>query len=104
MAQPMLFKCTLMSAEVCEITLRSSSFLSSFDTEWSSGNRNQVIVWSPPTSIANVIYHSVRLQSQAEFNEISNQAEWGNLYYATTTVSDNYVPVGAFLCSLTVYL
>ncbi|KAI0289968.1 DUF1793-domain-containing protein [Russula brevipes] len=49
--------------------------------EWNSGDRSQVITWSA-TPNSNVIYHSARLQTPAVFNEISNQAEWGTLYYA----------------------
>jgi hypothetical protein len=87
-----------MSAEVRAIVLRSQSFLLSFVKEWNSGDRNQVIVWSA-TSNADVIFHSVRLQTSAVFTEIVEQAEWGTLYYAMQTVSDSYLR--AF--SLTVY-
>ncbi|KAH9996263.1 DUF1793-domain-containing protein [Russula vinacea] len=54
--------------------------------EWNSGDRNQVIVWSA-TSNADVVFHSVRLQTSAVFTEIINQAEWGTLYYAMQTGS-----------------
>ncbi|KAH9968155.1 DUF1793-domain-containing protein [Russula dissimulans] len=49
--------------------------------EWTSGNRSLLIKWSA-TNYSNVIYHSVKLQTQEVFNEISGQAEWGTLYYA----------------------
>ncbi|KAI0290746.1 hypothetical protein B0F90DRAFT_1652294 [Multifurca ochricompacta] len=49
--------------------------------EWNSGDTKQVILWSA-TSTADIIYHTVRLQTPAVFNEIRNLAEWGNLYYA----------------------
>ncbi|KAF8497612.1 hypothetical protein F5888DRAFT_1923669 [Russula emetica] len=49
--------------------------------EWNSGDRSQTILWSS-TSNADVIFHSVSLQTPAVFTEIINQAEWGNLYYA----------------------
>ena len=66
----------------------TTSCLSSLISEWSSGDRNQVIKWSA-TSNSDVVYHSVKLQTPAPFNEVSNQAEWGNLYYATQTVSNS---------------
>ena len=75
------------SAEVRGIFLRRSSFLSNFAIEWNSGNRIQEILWSA-NSNADVIYHSVTLQTQAVFTEIIDQAEWGTLYYAMQTVSD----------------
>ena len=87
MAQLMLCKCTQMSAEVREIVLRSLSCFSSCVTEWNSGDRGKTISWTT-TNNTNVIYHSVKLQTPAVFNEISNQAEWGNLYYAIKTVSN----------------
>ena len=88
MAQLMLYKCTQMSVEVREIVLRSPSCFSSCVAEWNSGNRGQTIQWNT-TSNADVIYHSVKLQTQAVLNEISNQAEWGNLYYAIKPVSNS---------------
>jgi hypothetical protein len=88
MAQLMLYKCTQMSAEVREIVLRSPSCFSSCVAEWNSGDRAQTIQWST-ASTTDVIYHSVKLQTQAVFNEISNQAEWGNLYYAIKPVSNS---------------
>ena len=97
-AQLMPCRCIQTSAGVREIVLRSQSFLLSFVTEWNSGDRNQVIVWSA-TSNADVVFHSVRLQTSAVFTEIINQAEWGTLYYAMQTVSDSHR--SAF--SLTVY-
>ncbi|KAI9434458.1 hypothetical protein H4582DRAFT_1818664 [Lactarius indigo] len=49
--------------------------------EWMSADRSQVIVWSTTTN-NDVIYHTVKLQNPAVFNEISTQAEWGTLHYA----------------------
>jgi hypothetical protein len=76
-----------MSAEVRAIVLQSSSILSSLVVEWCSGDRNQEIQWNT-TSNADVIYHSVNVNSQTEFNEILEQATWGTLYYAMQTVGD----------------
>jgi len=98
----MLCKCTQMSVEVREIFLQSPSCLSSFVVEWNSGDRSQVISWSA-TSNADVIYHNVRLETPAVFNEISNQADWGNLYYAIKTVSDSSFASGPFLSLIVAY-
>ncbi|KAH9026781.1 hypothetical protein EDB84DRAFT_1501283, partial [Lactarius hengduanensis] len=49
--------------------------------EWMSADRNQVIVWTTTTN-SDVVYHSVRLQNPAVFNEIATQQEWGTLHYA----------------------
>ncbi|KAF8497594.1 hypothetical protein F5888DRAFT_301200 [Russula emetica] len=49
--------------------------------EWNSGDRTQTILWTP-TSNANVVFHSVTLQTQVKFMEVIDQAEWGTLYYA----------------------
>jgi Domain of unknown function (DUF5127) len=68
------------------IVLRSPSFLFSFVSEWNSGDRTKMILWSP-SSTADVVFHSVTLQTPAEFTEIIDQAEWGTLYYAMLAVS-----------------
>ncbi|KAF8480056.1 hypothetical protein DFH94DRAFT_692413 [Russula ochroleuca] len=52
--------------------------------EWNSGDRHQVIQWST-TPNADVVFHSVTLQTSAVFTEIIDQAEWGTLYYAMLT-------------------
>ena len=90
MVQLMLCKCIRISLEVREMVLRSPSYLHSLVAEWTSGNRGHLIKWSA-TNYSNVIYHSVKLQTQAVFDEISNQAEWGTLYYAMESVSDCHV-------------
>ena len=46
----------------------------------------QTILWTP-TSNADVVFHSVTLQTQVEFMEVIDQAEWGTLYYAMLAVS-----------------
>jgi hypothetical protein len=85
-AQVMLCRCIQMLAEVRAIVLRSPSFSPSFVTEWNSGDRTQTILWTP-TSNANVVFHSVTLQTQVKFMEVIDQAEWGTLYYAMQAVS-----------------
>jgi Domain of unknown function (DUF5127) len=85
-AQVMLYKCIQMSVEVRAIVPRSPSFSYSFVAEWNSGDRTQTILWTP-TANADVVFHSVTLQTQVKFMEVSDQAEWGTLYYAMQAVS-----------------
>jgi hypothetical protein len=85
-AHVMLCRCIQTSAEVRPIVIRSPSLLFSFVLEWNSGDRTKTILWSPSTT-AELLFHSVQLQSQAEFTEIIDQAEWGFLYYAMLAVS-----------------
>jgi len=87
-AQVTLCRCIPMSAEVRAAVLRSSFLFLSLVTEWNSGDRTQTIVWNT-TSNANVIFHYVTLQTLAVFTEITNQADWGTLYYAMKAVRDN---------------
>ena len=84
-AQVMPCRCIQMSAEVRATVLRSLSFSSSSVTEWNTGDRTQKILWS--TSNADVIFHSVTLQTQVKLTEVIDQAEWGTLYYAMIAVS-----------------
>jgi len=85
-AQVMPCRCIQMSAEVRATVLRNPLFSSSFVTEWNSGDRTQKILWAP-TSNADVIFHSVTLQTQSKLTEVIDQAEWGTLYYAMIAVS-----------------
>ena len=84
----MPYRCIQTSAGVRETVTRGPSFVSSFVAEWNSRDVNQTILWRV-TPNAKVIYHSVTLQTQAEFTEVVDQAEWGTLYYAMQTVSDS---------------
>jgi hypothetical protein len=90
-AQVTLCRCTQISAEVRAVVHWSPSFLLSFVTEWNSGDRSQIITWNS-TSNADVIFHSVTLQTQAlaVFTEVIDQAKWGTLYYAMKAVRDRY--------------
>jgi hypothetical protein len=97
-AQLMLCRCIQTSAVVRAVVPRNPSFHPSFVTEWNSGDRSQMILWSA-TSNSDIIFHSVTLQTQGVFTEIVDQAEWGTLYYAMQTVSDSHL--SAFL--LTIY-
>jgi hypothetical protein len=78
-----------MSVEVHEFASRSYIY-SKPVIEWNSGDRGQMIDWSV-TSTSNVIYHTVKLQNPALFEESSNQAGWGSFYYAMGSVSDSGV-------------
>ena len=53
-----------------------------------SGDRSQYIQWNV-TSNTDAIYHTVTLQNSDLFSEVGAQAEWGTLYYAMKTVSDD---------------
>ncbi len=85
-AHLMLCKSIQTSLEVRAIILQSPSFLLSLVTEWSSRDASQRIL-SSPTSNADVVLHNVTLQTPAEFTEISDQAQWGTIYYAMKAVS-----------------
>ena len=78
-----------MSVEVGELfTIVPVLLYLNIVTEWLSGDKSQIISWST-TNTSELIYHSAGLEHPAEFTEISNQAEWGTLYYAMKSVSDN---------------
>ena len=86
-----------MSLEVRTIIFWAPSLVPSFVAEWVSGNRSQTIRGST-TENNNVVFHSVTLQNPTTFKEITDQAEWGTLYYAMLRVSYSYL----FAFSLTV--
>jgi hypothetical protein len=85
-ARVIMSRCTQMSVEVLAIILQSASFLLSFVTEWTSGDRTQKLLWNT-TFDSFAIYHNVTLQTPATYTEILDQPEWGTLYFATPSVS-----------------
>ncbi|OKL58620.1 hypothetical protein UA08_06168 [Talaromyces atroroseus] len=52
--------------------------------EWVSGDRNTIAQWDYGTS-GSLSYHKVYRQTQLAFSEISDQTEYGNWWYSTTT-------------------
>lgn len=50
--------------------------------EWVSGDRNAVAQWDYGTT-EGIAYHKVHRQTQLLFSEVTDQAEWGNWYWAT---------------------
>lgn len=53
-----------------------------FHAEWVSGDRTQAAQWNY-TSSGGLEIHKVFKQNQQLFSEYNDQAEWGNVYYAT---------------------
>ena len=51
--------------------------------EWISGDRSAIAQWSYDTTGNGVAYHEVFRQTQLEFSEVADQAEWGNWYWGT---------------------
>ncbi|KAJ5820355.1 hypothetical protein N7474_005946 [Penicillium riverlandense] len=55
---------------------------SDISAEWISGDRSAIAQWDYGTTNG-IGYHKVYRQTQLEFSEVNQQAEWGNWYYAT---------------------
>ncbi|EHK97397.1 hypothetical protein M7I_6812 [Glarea lozoyensis 74030] len=51
--------------------------------EWVAGDHGAVAQWGYGVTSDNVTYHKVARQTQLEFSETSDQADWGNWYYST---------------------
>jgi hypothetical protein len=87
----MLCKCTRPSVEVGEVLIVGPPPLYlNMAAEWLSGDNSQMIAWST-TNNSDLIYHLAGLENPAEFTESNYRAEWGTLYYAMKSVSDNSV-------------
>lgn len=86
MARVIMCRCIQTSVEVLAIILQSATFLLSFSTEWTSGDRTRKILWNT-TFDTFAIYHNVTLQTPAIYTETLDQPEWGTLYFATPGVS-----------------
>ncbi|KAI9513396.1 hypothetical protein F5148DRAFT_1006486 [Russula earlei] len=79
--QSIPFSYMAFSAKSIDGSAHTVQVYSDVSGEWNSGNRGDMIFWGA-TANNNVIYHKVNLQTPTMFDEISNQAEWGSLYYA----------------------
>lgn len=55
--------------------------------EWVSGNSNNIAQWEYGTASDDVVYHQIFRQTQEAWTEISDQTEFGNWYWATTSQS-----------------
>jgi hypothetical protein len=51
--------------------------------EWVAGDHNSVAEWNYGVTSDNVAYHRVARQTQLDFSETSDQADFGNWYYST---------------------
>ncbi|CZT46899.1 probable glutaminase GtaA [Rhynchosporium secalis] len=51
--------------------------------EWVAGDHSAVAQWDYDTTIDDIAYHRVYRQTQLEFSETADQADWGNWYWAT---------------------
>ena len=54
-------------------------------TEWASGDSNNIAQWSYGTTGGGNAYHQFFRQTQQEFSQVGDQAEWGNWYWATSS-------------------
>lgn len=67
------------------------SLYTDVSAEWTSGDRDQIAEWSQGTArgaTGDVSYHKFWRQLQQEYSEDSDQAAWGNWYYATENGKD----------------
>ncbi|OWP04752.1 hypothetical protein B2J93_4034 [Marssonina coronariae] len=51
--------------------------------EWVAGNHSAIAQWEYDTTSDEISYHRVYRQTQLEFSETSDQADWGHWYWAT---------------------
>ncbi|KAH9052374.1 hypothetical protein EDB87DRAFT_1722946, partial [Lactarius vividus] len=79
--QSIPFSYLFLTAKSLDGAAHTVQVFSHLSSEWVSADRNQVVVWTTTTN-SDVVYHSVRLQNPAVFNEIATQQEWGTLHYA----------------------
>lgn len=56
-------------------------------SEWIAGDRDAIAQWNYSV-VGDVAYHQIYRQNQILFSESSNQADWGNWYWATDNTDD----------------
>ncbi|KAH3912897.1 hypothetical protein HBH56_108920 [Parastagonospora nodorum] len=74
-----------MQVEIASIDGREHDvdLYTDISVEWVSGDVRSKAEWSTGSTPDGVKYHKVWKQDQWLFNEWDDQAEWGNIYYAT---------------------
>ncbi|KAF3403263.1 Glutaminase A [Talaromyces pinophilus] len=63
----------------------SVQIYSDISAEWVSGDSSNVAQWKYGTASDDVVYHQIFRQTQEAWTEISDQTEFGNWYWATTS-------------------
>lgn len=84
-AKRMTYRCTQTFQQVSKTTthLEQCEYPSNRVLEWASGDRNAIAQWDYGVTDDGVAYHKVYRQTQLLFSENTEQAEWGEWYWAT---------------------
>ncbi|KAF9019248.1 DUF1793-domain-containing protein [Hymenopellis radicata] len=78
------FSYMALSAASSDGSSHSVSVYTDISGEWVSGDSALAINWT--TSTEGAITHQIQLQEPAVFGEISDQTQYGSMYYATSSV------------------
>lgn len=76
-----MFNCTLTSLLVSHLYIGDTRLTCA--SEWVAGDHSSVAQWEYDTTSDGISYHRVYRQTQLEFSETADQADWGYWYWAT---------------------
>ena len=88
MRQSLIFSYLNVEVSANDNAAHSVQLYTDISAEWVSGDRTNIAQWNYGTTGNNTNYHQVFRQTQQEFSEMNNQAEWGNWYYGTSNSTD----------------
>lgn len=86
MRQSLVFSYLDVSVVAIDGATHTVELYSDISAEWVSGDRDSTAQWAYGTTPSNngqIAYHKVWKQTQLEFSENNQQAEWGYWYWAT---------------------
>ncbi|RAH45891.1 glutaminase GtaA [Aspergillus brunneoviolaceus CBS 621.78] len=81
--QSLIFSYVDVEIESLDGTSHDVQIYADISAEWTSGDRTATATWDYGTTSNNVAYHKVSRQTQLAFSETSDQADWGEWYWAT---------------------
>ncbi|PYH47798.1 glutaminase GtaA [Aspergillus saccharolyticus JOP 1030-1] len=81
--QSLIFSYVEVEVESLDGEAHDVQVYSDISAEWTSGDRTATATWDYGTTSNNVAYHKVSRQTELAFSETSDQADWGEWYWAT---------------------
>ncbi|EED14629.1 conserved hypothetical protein [Talaromyces stipitatus ATCC 10500] len=85
--QSLVFSYLNVSVESIDGKLHDVQIYVDISAEWVSGDSSQYAQWDYNTTDNNVAYHQIFRQNQEAWSEISDQTEFGNWHWATSTTN-----------------
>ncbi|PBP22484.1 glutaminase GtaA [Diplocarpon rosae] len=81
--QSLIFSYLDVGIESLDAAAHDVQLYTDISAEWVAGDHSTIAQWDYDTTSDGISYHRVYRQTQLEFSETSDQADWGHWYWAT---------------------